>query len=88
MRIKSFSVASLKIFRQFYLAFQNDQKGYTLCSLLGWSHARLIMRLESKKAINYYLRESKERAWSVRTLERNIKSRYYERILVEPVKKI
>jgi predicted nuclease of restriction endonuclease-like (RecB) superfamily len=84
---KGFSEANLRNFRQFYLTFQNDPKRYTLCSVLGWSHAKLIMRLENKKAMDYYLREAKEQAWSVRTLERNIKSRYYERLLAEPVKR-
>jgi predicted nuclease of restriction endonuclease-like (RecB) superfamily len=84
---KGFSEANLRNFRQFYLTFQNDQKRYTLCSVLGWSHAKLIMRLGSKKAMDYYLKEAQEQSWSVRTLERNIKSRYYERLLAEPAKR-
>jgi predicted nuclease of restriction endonuclease-like (RecB) superfamily len=78
---KGFSVANLKNIRQFYLTFQNDQKGYTLCSLLSWSHVRLIMRLDSEKARHYYLAEAREQNWSVRVLERNLKSKYYERLL-------
>jgi predicted nuclease of restriction endonuclease-like (RecB) superfamily len=39
------------------------------------------MRLDSEKARNYYLTESKEQNWTVRVLERNIKSGYYERLL-------
>jgi hypothetical protein len=41
---KGFSIANLKNIRQFYLTFQNDSKGYTLCSLLNWSHIRLIIK--------------------------------------------
>jgi predicted nuclease of restriction endonuclease-like (RecB) superfamily len=78
---KGFSIANLKNIRQFYLTFQNDSKGYTLCSLLSWSHVRLIMRLDSEKARHYYLAEAREQNWSVRTLERNLKSKYYERLL-------
>lgn len=37
---KGFSIANLKNFRQFYLSFKDDQKGYTLCSQLSWSHVR------------------------------------------------
>jgi hypothetical protein len=47
---KGFSVANLKNFRQFYLTFAGDKKGYTLCSQLSWSHIRLIMRIENEKA--------------------------------------
>ncbi|MDR0784516.1 MAG: ORF6N domain-containing protein [Treponema sp.] len=47
--------ANLKNIRRFYLAFQNDPIGYTVCSQLSWSHIRLIMRLDSEKARHYYL---------------------------------
>ena len=78
---KGFSVANLKNFRQFYLTFAEDEKGYTLCSLLSWSHIRLIMRIDNVKARTYYLTESKAENWSVRQLQRNINSCYYERLL-------
>jgi hypothetical protein len=51
---KGFSIANLKNIRRFYLTFQNDPKGYTLCSLLNWSHIRLIMRLDSENARHYF----------------------------------
>ncbi len=77
---KGFSVANLKNFRQFYLVFPK-RKSYTLCSQLSWSHIRLIMRLDDENARIYYLNETKEQNWSVRQLERNIKSLYYHRLL-------
>ena len=89
---KGFSIANLKNFRQFYLTFQGDEKGYTLCSQLSWSHIRLIMRLDSSEARAYYLTESKTSNWSVRQLQRNISSHYFERVLSsaepEPEQKI
>lgn len=78
---KGFSVANLKNFRQFYLTFVQDVKGYTLCSQLSWSHVRLIMRLDNTQARHYYLKESKGVNWSVRQLQRNIQSHYYERLV-------
>ena len=78
---KGFSVSNLWNFRQFYTVFQDDEKGYTLCSFLTWSNIRLIMRIESPEERIYYLRESREQNWSVRLLDRNIKSGYYKRIL-------
>jgi len=78
---KGFSVANLKNMRMFYLIFRNDQKSYTLCSQLSWSHIRLIMRLNSEKARNYYLNEARAQNWTVRVLERNIKTNYFNRLL-------
>ena len=78
---KGFSVANLWNFRQFYLTFKDDKKLYTLCRELSWSHIRLIMRIDNMKAREYYLTETKSQGWSVRRLERNINSLYYERLL-------
>lgn len=78
---KGFSVANLKNFRQFYLTFPQGEKSYTLCSQSSWSQVRLIMRLEDAKAREYYLKEAQEQNWSVRQLERNIHSNYFERLL-------
>jgi predicted nuclease of restriction endonuclease-like (RecB) superfamily len=77
---KGFSVANLWNFRQFYQIFP-EEKLYTLCRGLSWSHIRLIMRLDDENARIYYLNETKEQNWSVRQLERNIKSLYYHRLL-------
>ena len=79
-----FSYANLKNMRQFYKTYANDEKGYTLCSQLGWSHNRLIMRVENEEARHYYLKEAFEEQWSVRALERNIQSHYYQRMLAAP----
>ena len=75
------SIAHLKNCRQFYLTFSKDEISYTLCSQLSWSHIRLIMRLDSEKERNYYIEQSKKGAWSVRQLERNIKTDMYHRVL-------
>ncbi len=76
-----FTVANLKNFRQFYLAFPDNGKGYALRSLLTWTHYRLIMRVESQPAREYYIREAAEQNWSTRQLERNIRTLYYEWLL-------
>lgn len=78
---KGFSTANLRNFRQFYLTYRNDKNCYTLCSKLTWSHNRLIMRVESEAARSYYLNEASVQGWSVRTLERNINTFYYHRLL-------
>jgi len=78
---KGFSYANLYNCRQFYLKFSDKEILYTLCRELSWSHLRLIMRVDNPKAVQYYCRESREENWSVRQLERNIKSNYFQRIL-------
>ena len=75
---KGFTVANLKNMRQFYLTFPN---GYALRSELSWTHYRLLMRVESEQARQFYLDECLKSAWSTRQLERQINSFFYERLL-------
>lgn len=48
---------------------------------LSWSHYRALMRVESHQARDFYEREAIAGGWDKRTLERQIHSFYYERIL-------
>ena len=75
---KGFSVQNLRNMRQFYLMFP---KRYTLCSELSWSHYRLLMRIQDDKAREFYASECSKSGWSVRQLERQIHTMYYQRIL-------
>lgn len=78
---KGFSYANLRNFRQFYLTWPNWEKCYTLCSKLSWSHNRLIMREEDETARLWYLGHAAEGNWTVRQLERQIKTRTFQRTL-------
>jgi predicted nuclease of restriction endonuclease-like (RecB) superfamily len=78
---RGFSYANLYNCRQFYLKFPEQEILYTLCRELSWSHLRLIMRVDSSQAIKYYCQEAREQNWTVRQLERNIKSLSYQRLL-------
>jgi len=78
---KGFSYANLYNCRQFYLTFPEQEILYTACRELSWSHLRLIMRVDSPQAIDYYCREAREQNWTVRQLERNIKSQSFQRLL-------
>lgn len=49
---------------------------------LSWSHCRALMRVEDKKARNFYEIETIASGWSKRQLERQIHSLFYERLLV------
>ena len=48
---------------------------------LSWSHYRALMRVEKIEARKFYEREASDGTWDVRTLERQIHSFYYERLL-------
>lgn len=78
---KGFSVANLENFRKFYLTFSDEQKSYAVRRELSWTHYRLIMRVEDAAARTYYENECANQMWSTRTLERNINSHYYQRLL-------
>mgnify|MGYP001067407407 CR=1 FL=1 len=76
-----FSVANLRNCRQFYLVFPEDSYGFSMAGKIPWSHLRSIMRISDEEERNFYLKEVLTENWSVRVLERNIKSGYYKRML-------
>ena len=49
--------------------------------LLSWSHYRTLLQVNDKTARDWYEKEAAEQTWSVRTLQRNISSQYYYRML-------
>ena len=54
--------------------------------LLSWTHYRTLLRIEDKNARDWYAKEAFEQTWSVRTLQRNISSQYYYRLLKSQIK--
>lgn len=72
---------NLAYYRKFYLAFPNNEILHTLVQNLSWSHIRLLIHVEDEDARLWYMKESSEEMWSVRTLERNITTQYYGRRL-------
>jgi hypothetical protein len=50
--------------------------------LLSWSHIQRIMRVQNENARSWYLKESAEQSWAYQTLDRNISTQYYERMLL------
>ena len=95
---KGYSVTNLKSFRKFYIEFQYLAIGQTVSAqsdvsiqqtvsaLLSWSHYERLMRVENLQARKWYEQEAKEQMWGRRTLERNINTLYYERMLMSQVK--
>ena len=60
---------------------QNDFKHFFR---LSWSHIVLILKITNPCARAYYIKETAVNNWSVRTLDRNISTLYYERLLKSP----
>jgi predicted nuclease of restriction endonuclease-like (RecB) superfamily len=71
-------VTNLRNMRRFYLAFPIRE---TVSLELSWSHYNVLARLDNARAREWYLQESISRSWSVRALERQISTLYYERLL-------
>lgn len=85
---KGFSKLNLWYFLRFYRAY--PQIVYTpskqFDSLLSWTHYRVLLGVEDPKARKWYTQEAASQNWSVRTLDRNISTQYYHRLLASGVK--
>ena len=75
---KGFDESNLRKMRQFYCVYPIRD---TLCPELSWSHYRLLMRLPNETEWTFYAEECAKSGWSVRQLERQIHTMYYQRIL-------
>lgn len=61
-----------------------DEILHTLCAefkKLSWSHYRILIQVTDKPARDWYEQEAEKEMWSVKTLQRNISTQYYYRIL-------
>lgn len=91
-----YSVTTLQYFRKFYQAYSArfpiarprgaelataDETINGFSSQLSWSHYRALMRVVKPDARDFYEREAIECCWDKRSLERQIHSQYYERML-------
>ena len=77
-----FDFSSLYKYVRFYQCFPNildtaNPKSF----LLDWSHYRVLLQVEDETARTWYEKEAAKEVWSVKTLQRNISSQYYYRIL-------
>lgn len=75
---KGFDVTNLRNMRRFYLAFEKRE---TLSLELSWSHYNLLARIDNLNARLWYQQEAAQQNWSVRALERQIGTLYYDRLL-------
>lgn len=87
---KGFTKTNLYSFYSFYKMFPNIF--HTACgkslSLLSWSHYRTLVQVHDPVAREWYAKEAAEQTWSVKTLQRNIASQYYYRLLQSQKKEL
>lgn len=83
---KSISPRDLRNYRQFYLTFRDFEIWYARVPNLNWTHYRSLLRVQNEDARKWYLAEASKEHWSTRTLDRNINSQYYFRLLQSPKK--
>lgn len=80
---KGFTKTNLYSFYSFYKNFPEIFHSLSGKStpLLSWTHYRTLLQVNDVKAREWYTKEALEQTWSVRTLQRNISSQYYYRLL-------
>lgn len=80
---KGFSKSYLYSYLQFYKSHQAIFQSSIgkLPKLLSWTHYFALTQVLDENARKWYENEATEQNWSVRTLQRNICSQYYHRLL-------
>ena len=82
----TFGKRNLEYFRQFYLCFSDLEIVNARVHNLTWTHFRAIIQVADPKAREWYAKEASEQMWSYATLNRNISTQYYERLLMSQQK--
>ena len=85
---KGYDSRNLYYFLNFYKLFPNILNALSSKSntMLSWTHYRTLLQVFDKKARDWYEKEALEQTWSTRTLQRNIDTQYYYRLLKSQVK--
>lgn len=85
---KGFTKTNLYHFYNFYKQYPDifHTVSGKSSGILSWSHYLVLMRVFDLKARKWYEHEALRETWSVRTLQRNVESQYYYRLLKSQVK--
>jgi predicted nuclease of restriction endonuclease-like (RecB) superfamily len=80
---KGFDFSNLYKYVKFYRCFPEilDAVRPKSGRPLSWTHYRILLQETSTEARKWYEKEAQEQEWSYRTLQRNISSQYYYRML-------
>lgn len=80
-----FSERNIYLFIQFFKMFPEILHSVSAKSpLLTWTHYKILLRVRDEDARVWYHHQALEENWSVRTLDRNIATQYYYRIIQSP----
>lgn len=82
----AYNKRNLQYFRKFYQLFPDLEIVNTRVHNLTWSHYRRLLTVHETDARYWYLNEANEQMWSVRTLDRNVSTQYYHRLMQSPKK--
>ena len=82
----SYSKRNLQYFRKFYLYFPDAAIVNACVHNLNWTQFRSLLRVSDENARIWYMNEAAKEGWSSRTLDRNISTQYYDRLLKSPTK--
>lgn len=82
----NYSAKNLRYYRKFYLSFNDIEIWNARVPNLKWTHFRSLLRVDDEDARRWYMLEASKENWSSRTLDRNIGSQYYYRLLQSPQK--
>ena len=83
---KGFDQKTLYKCVRFYTLYKNIFASVTRQSFLSWTHYSKLITIDDSKAREWYEKQALESSWSVRTLQRNIETQYYYRVLASPNK--
>ena len=72
---------SLAYYRLLYAYFPDWEILQTRLQNLTWSHIQAVLGEKTEAGRSWYLKEAADQMWSVKTLERNVGSQYYHRLL-------
>ncbi|MCD8048800.1 MAG: PDDEXK nuclease domain-containing protein [Clostridia bacterium] len=80
---KGFTKSNLYNFYSFYKAYPEIFQTVSgkSAGLLSWSHYAILLQVKDENARAWYEKEAASEGWSVRTLQRNVSSQYYYRML-------
>ena len=70
--------SNLRTMRQFYLMFPIC---HAVSGKLTWTHYRTLITIENEAARQYYFKEAIKSKWSVRDLQRQISTQFYQRLI-------
>lgn len=84
----NFSKRNLDYYKKFYLMFPDFEIVNACVHNLTWTHYRSLLRVDDEEARIWYMNEAVRENWSSRTLDRNIGTQYYYRLLQSPKKEL